>query len=79
MWNCACLIFPMPGRTKLSGKTLATAAGKLKELGAGKLFVFVSHCENAAVKSELLELITCLYTTDSIFRETHPKIRLLPS
>ena len=61
-----------------SGKTLATAAGKLKELGAGKLFVFVSHCENAAVKSKLLELITCLYTTDSIFRETHPKIRLLP-
>ena len=62
-----------------SGKTLATAAGKLRALGAGELFVFVSHCENTAVKSELLELITCLYTTDSIFRETHPKIRLLPS
>lgn len=62
-----------------SGKTLAIAAGKLKELGAGELFVFVSHCENTAVKSELLELITRLYTTDSIFRETHPKIRLLPS
>ncbi|MBQ7145591.1 MAG: ribose-phosphate pyrophosphokinase [Lachnospiraceae bacterium] len=62
-----------------SGKTLAIAAGKLKELGAGELFVFVSHCENAAVKSGLLELITRLYTTDSIFRETHPKIRLLPS
>ena len=62
-----------------SGKTLAIAAGKLRALGAGDLFVFVSHCENTAVKSELLELITRLYTTDSIFRETHPKIRLLPS
>lgn len=62
-----------------SGKTLAIAAGKLKELGAGDLFVFVSHCENTVVKSELLGLITRLYTTDSIFRETHPKIRLLPS
>ena len=62
-----------------SGKTLAIAAGKLKELGARHLYVYVSHCENTAVQSELLDIITRLYTTDSIFREEHPKIRVLES
>lgn len=57
-----------------SGKTLCIAAKKLKELGAKDLYVFVSHCENTVIGSDLLDVITKLYTTDSILREAHPKI-----
>ena len=59
-----------------SGKTLYLAARKLKELGAGKLYVYVSHCENQAVDSELLTsgIIERLFTTNSILRASHPRI-----
>ena len=60
-----------------SGKTLCIAAKKLKELGAKNLYVFVSHCENTVIQSELLDEITTLYTTNSIMREEHPKIKLI--
>lgn len=60
-----------------SGKTLGIAARKLKELGAGNIYVYVSHCENTVLKSELLDVIQELYTTDSIFRNEHLKIRII--
>lgn len=62
-----------------SGKTLYIAAQKLKELGAGKLYVYVSHCENQAVDSELLSsgIIEKLYTTYSILRASHPLISVV--
>lgn len=62
-----------------SGKTLCIAAEKLKEKGARNLYVYVSHCENGIIHSDLLDVITRLYTTDSIFRETHPKIEIMKS
>ena len=75
-----------PGRDVLmvddicaSGKTLLYAAKRLKELGAGDIYVFVSHCENQAADSDLLkgDIIKRLYTTDSIFRKTHEKVSIV--
>lgn len=60
-----------------SGKTLGIAGKQLQEHGADHLYVYVSHCENTVMHSDLLDVITMLYTTDSILRETHPKIRLV--
>ena len=60
-----------------SGKTLLTAARKLKELGARKIYVYVSHCENAAKESPLLGEIEALYTTDSVFRGENGKIKII--
>ena len=60
-----------------SGKTLCVAAEKLKEHGAKDLHVYVSHCENTVLQSDLLDVITTLYTTDSIFRGSHPKIQFV--
>lgn len=60
-----------------SGKTLYIAGKELKELGANNLYVYVSHCENTVIDSELLDLITELYTTDSIIRKENPKIKII--
>ena len=60
-----------------SGKTLCIAAKKLKELGAKNIYVYVSHLENHATNSELLEVINKLYTTNSLFRNNHPKIEII--
>lgn len=61
-----------------SGNTLLSATSKLKELGAKDFYVFVSHCENTIIGRELLNVITRLYTTDSIIRTEHPKIKVMP-
>lgn len=60
-----------------SGKTLCIAAEKLKEMGARNIYVYVSHCENTVLNSALLDVITELYTTDSIIRGGHPKIKII--
>lgn len=60
-----------------SGKTLLISARKLKELGARRIFVYVSHCEETVLSGELLNEIDALYTTRSIFRSEHPKIHFL--
>ena len=62
-----------------SGKTLYIAAQKLRELGAGKLYVYVSHCENQAADSELLSsgIIEKLFTTNSILRVSHPSVTVV--
>ncbi len=60
-----------------SGNTLNTAAKLLKELGAKDIYVYVSHCEDTVIKSDLLNIITKLYTTDSIIRTEHPKIEIV--
>lgn len=51
------------------GGTFYYAAKKLKELGAKKIFLFVTHCERTVFDGELLNssLIERLYTTNSIF------------
>ena len=62
-----------------TGSTLSLAAGELKKIGAEELYVFVSHCEETILEGNLLDAITRLYTTDSIFRSAHPKIRVMNS
>ena len=60
-----------------SGKTLCIAAKELLELGAADIYVYVSHCENTVVDSELLTIVKRLYTTDSIYRNNHQKVSLV--
>jgi len=66
------------------GSTIYYMAKQLKSLGANNIYVYVSHCENTVVgphihgKSLLdYDLITKLYTTNSILRVTHPKIEII--
>lgn len=66
------------------GSTIYYMAKQLKELGAKDIYVYVSHCENTVlqlcIKGKSLldyELITELYTTNSIFRSNHNKIKII--
>lgn len=59
------------------GGTFALAATKLREAGAGEIFLQVSHCENSIFNGSLLEPgspLTHIYTTDSIFMGEHKKM-----
>lgn len=60
------------------GGTFLHSARKLKELGANKIYLYVSHCENTILEGDLLEgdLIEKVFTTDSIFTKSHPKIEV---
>lgn len=60
------------------GGTFLHSARKLKELGANKIYLYVSHCENTILTGELLEgdLIEKVFTTDSIFTKSHKKIEV---
>lgn len=61
------------------GGTFLHSAKKLKELGANKIYLYVSHCENTILEGELLTsgLIEKVYTTDSIFTKSHEKVEVL--
>lgn len=65
------------------GGTMFYSAKKLKELGAGDIDMYVSHCENSILDPERghlfddPELIHMVYTTDSIFTGHHDKITVL--
>jgi ribose-phosphate pyrophosphokinase len=61
------------------GGTFYHSAKKLKELGANKIYLYVSHCENTILEGELLDsgLIEKVYTTDSIFTKSHEKVEVL--
>lgn len=67
------------------GSTLWYAARQLKEMGATDIYIYVSHCENTILKPNLNgqsllsipNLITKLYTTNSIFTEQHDKIEII--
>lgn len=62
------------------GGTCYHSAKKLKELGANKIYAYISHVENSIldeekgllIKSDLLEKIYCL---NSIFTKEHPLIK----
>lgn len=62
------------------GTTFLRSAEKLKEVGAGEIYLWVTHCENSILKGELInsDLISGIYTTDSIFTKEHHKIVVLP-
>lgn len=61
------------------GGTFIHTAAKLKEFGVKSVFLCVTHCENAILSGDLLngEYIDGVFTTDSIFRGTHPMISVI--
>ncbi len=61
------------------GGTFYHSAKKLKELGAERIFLFVSHCENTILDGEVLTsgFIERVYTTDSLFTAEHEKIEVI--
>ena len=58
------------------GGTFLHSARKLKELGADKVYLYVTHCENSILKGELINsgLLEKIYTTKSIYSGEHPLI-----
>lgn len=60
------------------GGTFLHSAKKLKELGANKIYLYITHCENTILEGELLTsgLIEKVYTTNSIFTKEHEKIEV---
>ena len=76
----------LPGKTVLmvddicsSGKTLLYAAELLKANGAGRIYLYVSHCENTVLQSELLtkDIVERVFTTDSVLTVKNEKITIL--
>jgi ribose-phosphate pyrophosphokinase len=61
------------------GGTFLHSANKLKELGAGKVYLYVTHCENSILVGELIKsgLLEKIYTTKSIFSGEHPLIEVI--
>jgi ribose-phosphate pyrophosphokinase len=51
------------------GGTFLHSAKALKEAGANKIFLFVTHCEQSIFNGEMINsgLISKIYTTDSLF------------
>jgi len=62
------------------GGTFYYSSKKLKELGVHKINLFATHCENIVLEGQILDsgLIEKLYTVDTIFTKTHPKIEVIP-
>jgi len=60
------------------GGTFLHSAKALKEAGARKIYLYVTHCENTILDGELLTsgLIEKVYTTNSIFTKGHEMIEV---
>lgn len=58
------------------GGTFYYAAKALKELGAGAIYLYVTHCEDTILKGKVLSsgLIEKVFTTDSICTIEHEKL-----
>jgi ribose-phosphate pyrophosphokinase len=58
------------------GGTFLHSARKLKELGADKVYLYITHCENSILNGELINsgLLERIYTTKSIYTGAHPLI-----
>lgn len=67
------------------GSTIYLASKQLKELGAANIYVWASHCENTVLgphinNQSLLDypnLITKIYTSNSIYTSQHKKIEVM--
>lgn len=61
------------------GGTFYFSAQKLTELGAKKIYLFISHCEKSILNGKLIncELINKIYTTDSIYNCENKKIEIV--
>ncbi len=60
------------------GGTFYHSAKALKELGADKIYLYISHCENTILEGEIIksDLIERVYTTNSIFTKENEKIEV---
>jgi ribose-phosphate pyrophosphokinase len=60
------------------GGTFYHSAKALRELGAKDVYLYVSHCENSIFEGELLksDLVTKVYTTNSIFAGVHNRVEV---
>ena len=64
------------------GTTFVKSAEKLKQLGCEDVCLYITHCENTIFDGEILKdnnLITRVYTTNSIIRRVHEKIEIIRS
>lgn len=67
------------------GSSLYLLAKQLKEMGAGNIYAWISHCEDTVLQPhingqsllDIPNLITKIYTTNSIYRANHPKIEVI--
>jgi len=61
------------------GGTFLHSAKKLKELGADKVYLYITHCENSILNGELINsaLAEKIYTTKSIYTGEHPLIKVI--
>lgn len=59
-----------------AGGTFYEAAKQLKEMGAGNIYLWVTHCEDNIWRGQLLgsDYIRRIYTTNSLIRRPHIKI-----
>lgn len=62
-----------------AGGTFKFSAIKLKEMGASNVILYVSHCEDNIQNGDLLktDLVSKIYTTDSILHIEDPKIQIV--
>ena len=60
------------------GGTFILTAEKLKEMGATEIYLVVTHCEDTIFDGDILktDLITKVYTTNSILSKEHEKIEM---
>ena len=61
------------------GGTFLYSGKRLKELGADKIYLYITHCENSILEGELINssLIERIYTTKSIYTGKHPLIEII--
>lgn len=61
------------------GGTFLRAAEEIADHSPSGIYLYVTHCENSILKGDLLTsgLIDKVYTTDSIFTETHEMIEVI--
>lgn len=62
------------------GGTFYFSAEKLKELGADKIYLYITHCENTIIEGRVLTcgMVERVFTTDSLITEEHEKIEVIP-
>ena len=62
------------------GGTFYFSAKALKKLGAKEVYLYISHCENSILEGKLLkgDELERIFTTDSIFTETHERVEVIP-
>jgi ribose-phosphate pyrophosphokinase len=61
------------------GGTFYFAGSKLKELGAKKVFLYVTHCETTVLQGEMIctDYVDEIYTTNTICDVSHNKIHII--